>query len=56
MPLLNGVALFFIYSKTNDYTKTINQPVILSGEKRLRFAQSNFCGLSVSERAKARDL
>ena len=30
------------------------QPVILSGEKRLRFAQSKFCGLSVSEQAKPR--
>ena len=35
-----------IPQKTNDYRKTINQPVILSGEKRLRFAQSKFCGLS----------
>ena len=39
-------------SKAHRPTKPLY--VILSGEKRLRFAQSKFCGLSVSEQAKSR--
>ena len=38
--------------KTNEYRKATNQPVILSEEKRLRFAQSNFRGLSETNKRK----
>ena len=38
--------------KTNSYHKTNNQPVILSEEKRLRFAKSNFRGLSEANERK----
>ena len=38
--------------EANAYHQTTNQPVILSGEKRLRFAKSNFRGLSEANKRK----
>ena len=55
LPVVNIFSkILFIYLPKCRKNEIKNQLVILSEEKRLRFAESNFCGLSVSERAEAR--